>query len=255
VTARFTTVDLKAALDALGVEGQLVDADGTHPGVELYFRRMKQGGTRDAANAGTHWLGTVANGIVVPRRISARSGENAALDVEVVARKNSSTAPIVFAEASNLPTHNAGADVIWTIGPVVLNGTTLDGLASVDLDFGVELITERGDSDVYPTFVSVASIRPKILVRGAHIDVTTTLTEDGVYYTASQVIVYLRKRSEGGSFVADATAEHIKFTLGKCRVEPVSIDGDPKSIAFEITPWATIGSTNPLSVNTASAIT
>lgn len=254
VSVRFQTLDLKAALDALGLEGQLVDADGSHPGVEVYLRRMTQGGTRDAAAAGTHWKGTIANGIAVPRRISCRSNENASLDVDVVARQTSSVAPIVFDEAANLPTHNAGPDAVWTVGKVNLNGTQLEGVESVDVDFGIDLLIDRADSDIYPSFVSVASIRPRIMLTGAHLDVTTTLTEDGLYY-ASGVIVYLRKRALGGTFTADATAEHIKLTLGKCRVEPMSIDGDPKKLGLVLTPWATIGTSNPLTMSTASAIT
>jgi hypothetical protein len=75
---------------------------------------------------------------------------------------------------------------------------------------------------------------------------------DGAYYTASQVKVYARKKAEGGTFVADGTAGHMSFTMGKCRVEPS--DAGPGLINIKITPWSTPGSVAPLAINTAVAI-
>jgi hypothetical protein len=250
--ARISSVDVKAVLDAVGLAGMLVDSDGTHPGVELYQRRMAQGGTR--ASGSVHHKTTIANGLAVVRRISAQHQEAATVDVEVYARKDGSTAPLAFDEAAALPSHNAGPDAIWTVGPVDLNGTDIEGIESVDIDLGVDVLSEGKDSDVYPTFCSIRAIRPTIRLRTRHVDLTTTLTEDGAYYAASQVIVYLRKRAEGGTFVADGTAEHISLTLGKCRVEVVGVEGDPKAIDVLITPWATIGSVDPIALDTTAAI-
>lgn len=250
--AKFTSVDMKAVLDQVPFAGMLVDSDGTHPGVELYQRKMKQGGTRETTSV--HHKTTIANGLAVLRRISARHQEAATVDVEVYARQAGATAPLAFDEAAALPSHNAGPDAIWTVGKIVLNATTVEGIESIDIEPGVNVVSEGKDSDVYPTFCSIMSISPRVSFRTRHIDLTTTLTEDGAYYTATQVVVYLRKRAEGGTFTADGTAEHIKFTLGKCRVELVAVEGEPKSIDVLITPWATIGSVDPIAVNTASAI-
>lgn len=255
-TAELQTVDLKSALDALGCVGQNIDSDGSHPGVVIYFRRQTQGGSRDANASTTHWSGTIPNGMVIPRRLVANSGANATLDVEVIGRQSGATLPIVYAETSALPTHNAGADAVWTLGPVGLNGTALAGIESVEIDFGIALTIERRDSDIFPSFVSRRLIQPKITIRTSHIDdVTAALGEAGAFYAASQIVIYLAKRVEGGSVEDDATAAHLKFTLGKARGELSGISGDPKTAAFEFTPWNTPGGVVPLVVNTASAIT
>src|SRR5882724_10838434 len=81
-SCRFTTLSLKAALDVLGV------TSASAAGTIAYFRRLANGGTRDAAGAGTHVSATFAAGIMVPRRISSRSGDNARLDVEVHGTEN-----------------------------------------------------------------------------------------------------------------------------------------------------------------------
>lgn len=251
---RFSSLDLKATLDAIGVTSTAIPGSG---GATLFFRRMSQGGTRDAANAGTHVSALFNTGIMVPRRISARSGDAARIEAEFFAIQNGGTAPVTYSGTANLPANTPGTAAIWTVGKIVLNSTVLDGLESTDLDFGVNVLVESRDSDVYPTFASVRSQRPTIRVRGVHIDQLpgAAVTADGFYYTATQVVVYFRARAEGGTFVADGTASHIKFTLGKCRVEGQSIGGDPKVLDLLITPWLdTGGPNNPLAVNTASAI-
>lgn len=253
---RFTTNDLKALLDAVGLEGMLVDADGTHPGVVLYKQKMKQGGTREAIGSGVHLSWTIANGILVLRSIELPHQGQARATAEVIARKSGATAPVVFSATDTLPAASPSVDVEWTLGKVVLNATTIDGLEMASIDFGVDVAVDTKDSDVYPTFVGVRRIQPSIVLAGVHADQLSTLTVDGASYSASQVVLYAKKLAAGGTHVADATAEHVKFTLGKCRVDWTEVAGDPARINMRITPWYTVaGAVSPIAINTASAIT
>jgi len=254
--ARISTFDLKAFLDECGLEGMLIDADGTHPGVVMYWQKYAQGGTR--AGAGNHISTTIKNGILVPRTIEMPHQGNATLSAEAVARQESTDGPLTFNEADDLPSGVYPAtSVLWGLGPVDFNSVTIDGLKNASIDFGIGLLVEGGDNDIYPTFVSVQRIQPVITLSGVHADVLSTLTEDGVYYTAEQITFYAKKRAEGGTFVADGTAEHIKFTLGKCRADWMSVAADPKTIDIRLTPWYTAGASpkSPMAINTASAIT
>lgn len=250
--ARFGTLDLVAGLTQIGVTSTVIPAS---PGVKIFFRRRTAGGTLDAAGSGTHVSCAIANGIMVPRRLSASSGGNATFTAEIFGTQSGATAPFVYSAAANLPGNTPGVAQVWTIGKAVLNATTLDGLQGIDVDFGVSVDLNSKDSDIYPTFACVTQQRPSVRIRGVHIDQITTLTADGNYYTASQVVFYFRARAEGSTFVADGTTSHVKFTLGKCRVEPASFDGDPKAIGILLTPWQDVGgAVNPIAVNTASAI-
>lgn len=253
--ARFSTLDVAAGITRAGTQSVAI---GSNPAsVILFFRSRAAGGSNAAGNAGTHVSCTIAAGMLVPRRISARSGGNASMDVEVFGSNSSGTDPFAYSNSANLPGNTPGVAQVWTIGKVVLNSTVLDGLESIDVDFGVGVGIEARDSDVFPSFVYVTGQRPTIRVKGVHIDqlAGAAITADGFYYTAAQVVFYFRARAEGGTFVADGTASHIKFTLGKCRVDPIGIEGDPKNVDLLITPWLdTGGPTNPIAVNTASAI-
>lgn len=248
------TSDLKAFLDECGVTGMLVDADVTHPGVVMSFRKYDQGGTRVAVGTAEHWTATVTNGILVPRTLSASHQGSATLTYELFPFETTSDAPVTYAETDTLDSVTPTVDEVHTVGKVDISGTQFQGVKSFSLDFGINVVTEGGDSDVYPTFAYISSISPRISLVVDHIDDTATLTEDG-FYDATGTIVYLRKRAEGGTFVADGTAEHIKITVGKCRLEAGAISGDPKSMAVTITPWDTPGGTAPIAINTASAIT
>lgn len=248
--ARFSTLHVADALAAFGVTSYaLANA------LVCYFRKISQGGTRDAANAGTHISLSFSGGMVCPRRVSARHGSNAVWDGEVYGTSADGTNPVTPSTTANLPASLPGVATAFGLGPIKLNGTVLDGLESAEYDFGVTPMIEGRDGDIYPTHAGVKSQQPTVKVRGAHVDVLSALTLDGGYYTASQVVGYLRKRSAGGTYVADATAQHVKFTLGLCRVEAQSVDGDPKTVDLLLTPAQdTGGPTNPIAVNTASAI-
>jgi len=255
---QFTTGDLKALLDECGVTGMLIDSD-TNPGVVLYFQKMTQGATRDALNAGTHISTTFGDGLLYPVSLTMPDREDAILTTRGDAiSSDGSTAPYAFSETASLTAATYPATAVrHCLGKVVLNATTISGLKSVDVQFGINVALDKGDSDVWDTHVCIASIEPVITFSGLHVDDTATLTEAGAYYTAEQIVFYAKKRDEGGTLVADGTAEHIKFTLGKSRVDLVSIGQDPKRLNARITPWATLGGSAvaPIAINTASAIT
>jgi hypothetical protein len=66
---------------------------------------------------------------------------------------------------------------------------------------------------------------------------------------------YLRKRVEGTGYVADATAEHVKFTVAEGTVRWDGSSGNPRSHRFMVEPTAQTDGTAALVYSGASAIT
>jgi len=255
-SARFTTLALKTLLDQCGVTGMLVDADGTHPGVVLFGQKFAAGGMRQAAASGDHISLTLANGLAVPRTLRADHQGDATLAIEVFAIKSGDTDPVEPSAAASLDADTyPSISAVWTIGKVVFDSTTIAGVRRLECDFGLQVLTESADDDVYPTLVTIRTIQPTLTLASVHADVLSTLTKHGKEYTAEQVLLYLKKRDEGGRLVADETAEHLKLTLGKCRVDWTYGD-DPKTVTMTLTPWYTAGETpvSPVAVNTACAV-
>ncbi len=257
--ARFTTSDLKALLDACGLAGMLIDSDGSHPGVVLYGQKYAEGGTRVAAATAQHLSATIAAGILVPRSLELPAQGLARVTAEAIATSPTGVAPVAVSEVAALPTGvYPTVAAAWGFGKVMLNAIQLAGVTRVSIDFGIDVFSEAKDGDLYPSFASIRRIQPVITLETLHADqVEQILNHDLAYYAATQIVIYARKRAEGGLFVSDVTAEHVKITCGKCRVDWLGVAGDPKSLALRLTPWSTPGVTPvlPLAVSTASAIT
>jgi len=257
-TIGFSTSQLKAFLDECGVEGMLVDSDVTHPGIDVYFQKMTQGGTRDAAAAGTHISTNAANGILVPQVLSLSHQEVARLTASVVTRKSGAVDPIATDTAANLPTGVfPSVDTNYTLGKLVLDSVEVKGLQSLEYNFGINLDVVGGSSEIYPTHVSISAISPSISFEAQDVnDIMAELTVEGKFYNATEVNFYAKKRTEGGSFVDNATAEHIAFSLGKCRVEWQTVGNDPKTISGQIIPWETNSGSPvlPVTIDTAAVI-
>jgi len=255
---QFTSFDLKEFFDAVGIEELDIDNGGSGDGVKLYFQKYKNHASREAYDSSEHMSILIGNGTLFPVSLSMPNQGDAILTASIIALSaDGSTHPFVFSETADLPSGiNPDVDALFTMGKVDLNGTEVQGKSQVTVNFGANPTTNRSaDSDIYPTHVSLDTFTPTIQVVTNHIDITSTLTEEGAYYTASQVTVYAKKRAEGSSFVPDGTAEHIKFTLGKCRVDVGAIDGDPKNIELNIMPWDSPGGVAQMAINTASQIT
>jgi len=245
-----------------GTEGLLIDAGGAGDGVVLYFQKAKEGGTREAQDASVHHKTTIANGFLVPRTLSCQHQGLASLSFDVHAvSSDGATAPIAWAETADYPASIYPAlTAVYGMGLVDLNGTPLDGKLNVSIDFGIPVSRLAADGNVYSTVIYAAGsgrIQPSITVTSRSIDLTSTLTEAGLYL-ASGVEVYFRHLTQGGTFVADGTATHIKVGMSKCRCDPVSVGSGPeKQMGVRLTPIYTASGTPtyPMTISTASAIT
>ncbi len=253
-SADITSTDIKAVLDLTGATGMPIDEDHL---VTMYNMRRLNGAAQADDDSGLHQSALFSQGIMIPRTLSADHQGTAKITLSILAIKAGEVDPIVYTHNANLPAGvKPGVSDLYTMGPIKLNTTLLDGSKTVSIDFGITAEPDSSDGDIYPSFVSIGKVQPTITATTQHIDLAGTLTMAGKYYVASHVICYLRKRAEGGTYVADITAQHIKITLGKCLVLPGKISGNPKQMSVKIVPWHTGGVTPvyPLAINTASAI-
>ncbi len=161
----FSSTEVKAALNAFGGINGLALA-GTE---EFYFQKRKSGGIRDTAG---HVKATAAAaGIIIPVSLKVNHKGKATIDYRVVfASVDGAAAPLAIVTSTTLPT---GQDVIsdlYTLGPVSINGVALNGVQSVNIDFGIDLTIMGGDGNVYPTFVGITKRQPKISISTTEVD-------------------------------------------------------------------------------------
>lgn len=251
--AGFSTYHIASALDAVALAGQ--DISALTGGLVLYANKHAAGGTR--ASGASHRSYTVNEGLVVPRTLSADHQGNFRLAYQALPIYDGTNDPYVVGDSATLPTA-ATDDERFTIGGVTIGGVALTQLRTVEIDFGVRAVPEGADSDIWPTFVSIEDIMPKITLRGIDPEwfKAANIPMVGKPATHANTTIYLRKRAQGGSFVADATEEHIALTAAGMVVVDDGFNGTGAGAA-EATAVLTCrfdGTNDPITIDTTAAI-
>lgn len=206
----FRTTDIKAVLDLIDLNDGLAIASG----VNIYYQKLAEDGKRASGSVHRKVATAAAGGLVVVRPISASVGEVAMVELEVFV-KSSDGDPLTWTNNAALPAGGGGVASLWTVGPVQINGTKYDGVRSVSVDPGIEVLAEASDGLVYPNFINITQQVPSISATIRNLAVADLLKNAGAAQggVASESYVWLRKIDEGGKRVADATQEHIQFEV------------------------------------------
>jgi hypothetical protein len=260
-SASLETKRLATWLAEIGLTGlPIVDGALGEYGLRLYAQKFDEsaGGRASGSN---HRSYTIANGLLVPSRLSVSHQGDAMLTCNLFVKYDGTNDPVVVATSVSLPALD-GDDERFTLGGVTLGSKTFDGKQSLEIDFGVTVREEGADSDIWPTALSIVSIQPTLTLTGVKPEWltadTTTLPIEGLACTHANSTIYLRKRAQGGTgFVADGTAEHIKFTVdGLAAIETIfdASPGSPAETSLTL-PLEWDGTNAPLTIDTASTIT
>ncbi len=253
-TATADTTEIAKALDKLTVSGLEVTSDDPDVGVVFYAVKHDPGGTRATTSINSSY--TFGDGLLVPRTITAAHQQDASLSFEMLPISDGTNAPIADSIVAALPT--IGTQERFTLGPVTLGSKVLTGIQSVDIDFGITATPRGSDSDMWNTHISSDMVVPTITIRGVNLEWfgSATIPLAGLVGTTANTSIYLRKYSDGGSYVADGTAEHIKFQSdGVASIGSVNASGPEATIDVTFQCLATAFNTHPITLDTASTIT
>jgi len=206
----FTTNALRTALTACGASG--ADVASMSGGMCLYAQKHADGSTRTSGSA--HRKYAFTKGILAPRQLTVSHRGDAELTYEaVVVSADGTTNPLTITDSSALPTVPADGGR-FSLGPLAIGGVTLTGYRQLTIDFGIDVIPEGSDGEIWDTFASIRAIATRLTFRG--IDTqwlkSTNVPTNGLACAHADTELYLRKRAVGATFVADGIAEHIKIT-------------------------------------------
>lgn len=245
----FSSHALARCLAAVGVSGLALASPA-----ELFWQAILIDGGREGTLK--HFQMTVNAGLVVPRRISAQQGGLATITYDIICRYNGTNEPIVYTVDQTLA-GSPTVDELFTIGKATINGVDLTGITGIDIDFGLQIVQQISDGDIWPTFVGIMErSAPVISIITTDVVSMNTFGLDGTAQGATDSLVYFRKKLADGGNVTDVTAEHIKFSIdaGIITVEQTG-GGHPGPIecTVMITPVFD-GTAAILAISTASAI-
>ena len=215
----FTTSQVATFLAAIEEDGAIIDTDTGDAGVVIYGAQYEKGKVKKAG--AYHMSVTIASGMIIPRSISASTGGPALLTFDVLPLSTDGiTSPLSIsttASISSAPT----ASELYTVGPATVNGSTIGGVQSMNVNFGNGEVRLRADGHVYPTFISLPARRPGAGFSTNKASYLYTLGE-GLAITTNATL-YLTQCSEGGVRATGANQISIAFNDG--RVEPAGFDG------------------------------
>lgn len=248
----FSTRSIAAAMTAITTTGKALAHGGDV--CNCYMQLRQNHGTR--ATGSNHRKLTISNGIILPRRISGTHQGDAELSCEVVATWDGTNDPIIIADSSALP---AVADTArFAIMKATIGSVAIDEEFDISIDFGLREEVEGKQSEIWPRTCSIMEVNPTITIRSRNGDLlkSTNIPLIGKAATHATSTVYLRKRAAAGTFTADATAEHISFTIAGLAVLQDVFDARGNSTGeVQVVVTASYDGTNaPIVGNYATAI-
>jgi hypothetical protein len=151
------------------------------------------------------------------------------------------------------------AGTFFGAGPVSLNGVSLPGVQSITVDSGINMIQAGGESEEFDTFIGIQDSAPVVTIQFLQEINWSSLGLRGTTLNGTTGLVfYARKYANKASRVANATAEHIKFTGLNGVANPVNTTGQRSGLISDTLRVHLIAGSDsvlPLTLSTASAIT
>jgi hypothetical protein len=253
--AQLRLKSLASVLNYVGLAGYCISSDGSHPGVRLFGRVLNDCKSPPAATDNPRY--TVGKGLVHLTSLSAQRGQDAEIGLAVHAITDGTNAPLAGVYSSvTLPT---GLSVEqYTLGHARVGNITISDLASLQLDFGIQISGKDPDmGNVWPESVAVRKILPVLTMTCYNptiLDDSTGIPLAGKQATHAQTIIYLKKRANYSTFVADGTAQHIRITMGGILTVTQAFSGSGNGEATTVFRLEGVhdGSTVPVTFSTTS---
>ncbi len=257
VAGTVSTKDFASAWAVHGFPGVAITSVGSNT-LKLYAIKLLDGGTRTSGSV--HRLYTINKGIFYP--VSTRASHQGPLEhtMGIAMVYDGTNAPFVESDTAAAQT-TVTDNVEFTLGPISIGGVAHTQVRDVNFDWGVGVETFGGDSDIYDTMGCITTVSPKATIRGVSIDWVKAagIPLTGKACTSANTKIYFRKRADGGSFVANETAQHISVVIdGLCYITDAGSFGSsnaPGECSLVIEASLPSGGSAPLTVNAATAIT
>jgi len=205
---------------ALAEEGRLfpISIAALTGGLSLFGHKYAEATYVGGTTAGHHKY-NITKGCAWWNDLSCTHQDEARLSCSIAPTWDGTNNPIVKTSSAALPTNVA--EECFTLGPVRVAGIRLRAFRELRISSGIRVDREGAESDIWPTMATVGAVLPELSLTGIDPDWVDDVTVTGIPTTGSDCThagplateVYLRKRLQGGSFVADAVPQHVRLTF------------------------------------------
>jgi hypothetical protein len=222
--ARWTSHDLATILGAVSVTAGLYVASGT---ITVPWNRRAAGSTFLGATSHFRLNGT--KGLLWPTQFEANQGDPKARCMLECAflSSNGLAVPVTASTAQSLAAQSFTSE--FRLGPVAINGSALPGVVGIVVNTGIQVELEYLDGGVFPTNAYITQRDPSMDIRFR--DETALATYGPLVAAVTSAVAYFRKKSAGGTVVADATEEHIALSFADGITDVQQIGGSGTATA------------------------
>lgn len=257
---RGQTPDASFTVNAIGQVMAAIIAGGNNYGLSLVgntdmgYRQGEDRGTRLALNTSNHERLRMSKAFLVWNTIEATHQQDASIACRLIACYDGTNIPVVSVGTGSL-SGTPAATQFYTLGPVTINGVAVSDVQNISLASGIEIETQGGQGDPWPTYVAIKTVDPVLSIT-RHDKPWADYHSSGGAITS--LVAYLRAKDEDGDNVANGSASHIKITATNGLILPENTSGggnDPAVTTLRIGLRAPNSNTDILTIDTASLIT
>ena len=222
----FTTTGIASALAIIGVEFYAIAA-----AADMYMQKMTNFGKR--AGATSHVKLSVNPGMIIPRTLTADQDDLARLTCDLIPiSSDGSTTPIAITGSQSLAGTPA-TDEQYTVGAASLNNSTVDGVQSVTVDFGVQESIQAGKGLPYATFCGIMRIAPIVTIRTFDAALLATYAVPGAAISSATNVTF-RQIVQGA--VPNGTTKTLTVNEGRISARQIQVAEGEANIIVQVTP-------------------
>jgi hypothetical protein len=201
----FRTPQIKSILTACGLSFYSGAAGNT----DLHYR------------SGTNLAGRAASGLRIRllqaamywSQLQAKQGEAASISCAIMPTFDGTNAPMTAAGATAVATMSALPQEYYTLGPVSINGAAVAGVEGWTLDMATKPEVKASDGESYPSWCGFDNQTPVLSISTNTLASWATVGVGGLALATGGLVFYLRAKAlDSAGCVANAVAQHIKFT-------------------------------------------
>lgn len=219
------TTQVKDVLDQMDQDGIAKAFSASN--VDLEYRLVNSLTGRAALAATSNIRARLANSLFCLNSISARIGSLATASFTLLpVSADGTTAPMVVSTGVAISATSA-VQAVFEVGPVSINGSAIC-VQGWDYSSNISMIERRCSGSPYLEYAAVE--------RAFHVfdidvdDIGAVMSHVPAGTNVTSFTAYLRKKSQGGINVADATAQHISITGSVGAIRPIN----PRRVQVEL---------------------
>lgn len=203
--------------------------------LDIPFNETVNGGVFDTDEAFVLSKVTSASGataLILPTSLSAEADGDAQIDLRVIFISNDGIVHPVSSDVSQTISGQA-YNASFGFGGVSLDGTMIEKIRGVTVNFGIDVQVEHFNGAVHPQEVNIRQRNPTMEIMFDDFD---DVHSQGINFAAlTSAVAYFRKRTDGGTYESGSVHTSASFGTGISDTQSISASsGSPGTAGMRL---------------------